>query len=366
MKRLLFVMTLFVSAFTFADFAKYIEMTVNYTPTASVDGFPVLVRLNSSRINYADVKNAGADLKFTDASGETVYPHEVDTWNASGESLVWVRLPQLDKGAKFRMYYGDATVTTSPSSTPVWQGYELVCHVSGNANDSATPTRAGALNPNGTTKTDGIIGKTHGNAALEKGAAMINTLYTEDAPQGAALDDAQFSYSFWFRPVVAIEAWKLLAGPSNGADTDAWSVRSYNPTSKLGVRTAKSNGSASEVVVTTDGFDVGAWYKVDVAMDGTSIAIYVNGELKASSTTLASAARRCWVKSMGWGGSAGSGEFGASQSLAVDVDECRIFSTVSSAARVAADYATVKNADFLTFQAARDNIGDPGSVLVLH
>ena len=36
------------------------------------------------------------------------------------------------------------------------------------------------------------------------------------------------------------------------------------------------------------------------------------------------------------------------------------------AARIAADYATVKNADFLTFQAARDNIGEPGSVLVLH
>ena len=362
MKRILFVMTLFTSAFASADFAKYIEMTVNYTPTAAVDGFPVLVRLNSSRISYADVKNAGADLKFTDASGETVYPHEVDTWNASGESLVWVRLPQLAKGAKFRMYYGDATVTTSPSSTPVWQGYDLVCHVSGNANDSATPTRAGALNPNGTTKTDGIIGKTHGNSALEKGAAMINTLYTEDAPQGAALDDTQFSYSFWFRPVSAIVAWKLLAGPANGADVDAWSVRSYNPTEKLGVRTAKG----SEVVAVTDGFVIGTWYKVDVAMDGKSLWIYVNGELKASSTTLASAAKRCWVKSMGWGGSAGSGVFNASESLAVDVDECRIFSTVSSAARVAADYATVKNSDFLTFQAARDNIGDPGSVLVLH
>lgn len=363
MKRLLFVMTLFVSAFTFADFAKYIEMSVNYTPTESVEGFPVLVRLNSSRIDYADVKNAGADLKFTDASGETVYPHEVDTWNASGESLVWVRLPQLAKDAKFRMYYGDATVTTSPSSTPVWQGYDLVCHVSGNANDSATPTRAGALNPNGTTKTDGIIGKTHGNAALEKGAAMINTLYVGGAPnEGTLLDDSQFSYSFWFRPVADIVEWKLLAGPANGADTVAWSTRTYNPTTKLGTRTAKG----SELVVTTDGFVVGTWYKIDVVLDGKSLALYVNGELKGSSTTLATAATRSWVASMGWGGSAGSGEFGASQSLAVDVDECRIFSTVSSAARVAADYATVKNSDFLSFQAARDNIGDPGSVLVLH
>lgn len=362
MKKLICTAVLFMVLRGVADYAKYVEMTVNYTPTASVEGFPALVRLDSSRIDYADVKNAGADIKFTDVSGETVYPHEVDMWNPAGESLVWVRLPQLAKGAKFRMYYGDAMVTTNTTAASVWTGYDLVCHVSGNANDSATPSREGALNPNGSTK-DGIIGKTHGNSETEKGAAMINTLYEGGAPnEGTLLDDTQFSYSFWFRPVVAIEAWKLLAGPANGADTVAWSTRTYNPTTKLGTRTAKG----SEVVAVTDGFAVGTWYKVDVAIDGKSLAIYVDGELKASSTTLAAAATRSWVTSMGWGGSAGSGSFGEKGSLAVDVDECRIFSTVSSAARVAADYATVKNADFLSFQAARDNIGDPGSVLVLH
>ena len=257
-----------------------------------------------------------------------------------------MKLPTLSAGMTFRMYYGDEEQTepTNPA-TAVWSGYDLVCHVSGNANDSATPDRAGALNPNGTTKTDGMVGKTHGNSEVDKGAAMINLIYPDRT--SGVLPNGRFSYSFWFRPVVDIVAWKLLAGPSNGADTDAWSVRSYNPTTKLGIRTAKG----SEVVAITDGFTVGTWYKIDVAMDGKALALYVDGELKASSTSLNSSATRCWEPSMAWGGTAdGEVVFGTSQSLAVDVDECRIFSTVADSVRIAADYQTVANVTtFLSF-----------------
>ena len=54
---------------------------------------------------------------------------------------------------------------------------------------------------------------------------------------------------------------------------------------------------------------------------------------------------------MAWGGTAdGEVVFGTSQSLAVDVDECRIFSTVADSVRIAADYQTVANvATFLEF-----------------
>ena len=342
------------------DFAKYIELTVGYSG-ASVSDFPTLVRLNSSRIDYADVKNGGADIQFTDASGETVYPHEVDTWNPDGESLVWVRLPQLASGAKFRMYYGDASVSVNTSATNVWTGYDLVCHVSGNANDSTANARHGQLNPSGTTKSNGIVGQTHGMAAIDSGAAVIHPLYNWASNQGEVLEDGQFSYSFWFRANAEFVAWKNLAGPRNGADADAWGIRSYNPTSKLGVRTARG----AELVVATDGFAVGDWHKIDVTMNGTALAVYLDGASMGSST-LSIAPKRCWVQSMGWGGACGSGTFGTTESLAVDVDECRIFSTVADAARVAADYATVANANFLTYATPRDNVGEPGSALVLH
>ena len=336
---------------SFGDYAKYVEMTVGYSGS-SVSDFPALVRLDSSRINYADVKNAGADIQFTDETGSTVYPHEVDTWNPSGESLVWVRLPQLATGAKFRMYYGDETVTANTSATDVWTGYDLVCHVSGNANDSTANARHGQLNPGGTTKSNGIIGQTHGMAAIDSGAAVIHPLYNWESNQGEVLEDGQFSYSLWFRANAEFVAWKNLAGPRNSADADAWGVRSYNPTSKLGVRTAKN----SELVVATSGFAVGDWHKIDVTMNGTALAVYLDGDSLGSST-LSIAPKRCWVQSMAWGGTCGSGTFGTTESLAVDVDECRVFSTVADAARVAADYATVTDAAFLTYAAPCDVSG---------
>ena len=361
MKRLLFVMTLCVSAFAFADFAKYIEMKVNYTPTAAVDGFPVLVRLNSSRIDYADVKNAGADLKFTDASGETVYPHEVDTWNPAGESLVWVRLPQLAKGAKFRMYYGDATVTTSPSSTPVWQGYELVCHVSGNANDSATPDRAGMLNPAGAATT-GVIGAAYGISGTDKGAAFMNQIYYTTETGGVPLEDPEFSYSFWVRRTGDFVTWKPFVGPRNTANADCWGIGSTGAADGATLY-VWANQSKKDSISVPNGLALNEWRKIDVVQNAAGVSMYVDGVLSGSKTM--DTPKRSWPQWTGWGGAVGNAQFGTTSEPS-DFDECRIFSTQASAARIAADYATVKDADFLTFQAARDNIGEPGSVLMLH
>ena len=361
MKCLLLVMTLFVSVTSFADFAKYIEMTVNYTPTASVEGFPVLVRLNSSRIDYADVKNAGADLKFTDASGETVYPHEVDTWNPAGESLVWVRLPQLAKGAKFRMYYGDETVTENATSASVWQGYDLVCHVSGNANDSATPGRAGLLNPAGAAVA-GVIGSAYGISGTDKGAAFMNQIYYTAESGGVTLEDPEFSYSFWIRRTGTFTTWQALVGPRNGGNTDCWGIGTTAATDGATLY-VWANQSKKDSIPVPNGLAVNEWRKIDVVQNATGVSMYVDGVLSGTKTM--ETPKRSWPQWTGWGGAVGNAQFGTTSEPS-DFDECRIFSTQASAARVAADYATVKNADFLMFQAARDNIGEPGSVLVLH
>ena len=366
MKCLLLVMTLFVSVTSFADFAKYIEMTVNYTPTASVEGFPVLVRLNSSRISYADVKNAGADLKFTDASGETVYPHEVDTWNPAGESLVWVRLPQLAKGAKFRMYYGDETVTTSPSSTPVWQGYDLVCHVSGNTDDSAVKDSSannlvGKLNANAVLRNDGMVGAAYGMTASDKGAAFANKMY-DGGGKGAALDNVHFSYSFWVRRTADMTKWEVFLGPKGAENNNSWGM-SASTTDGSKMRVWATNKAYE--FVNSAGMPVNEWRKFDIVHNDVTISVYVNGMWVTD--IAAESPRRDWIDWVGWGGNVNNNNPPFNNaSEPCDFDECRIRASVPDAARVAADYATVKNADFLMFQAARDNIGEPGSVLVLH
>ena len=50
--------------------------------------------LKSDRIDYGQTHNNGRDLRFVDANG-TVLPHEIESWNQSGISLVWVRVPTM-------------------------------------------------------------------------------------------------------------------------------------------------------------------------------------------------------------------------------------------------------------------------------
>ncbi len=344
----------------FGGFAKYIELTVAYGG-ASVSGFPALVRLNSSRIDYSDVKNAGADIQFTDASGETVYPHEIDTWNPSGESLVWVRLPQLAQGVRFRMYYGDDSVTANANAAAVWAGYELVCHVSGNANDSATPGRAGQLNPAGAAVT-GVIGSAYGVSGTDKGAAIINQIYYTAESGGVALEDPEFSYSFWIRRTGTFTTWQTLVGPRNGSNTDSWGIGTTAATDGATLY-VWANQSKKDSIPVPSGLALNEWRKIDVVQNATGVSMYVDGVLSGSKTM--ETPRRSWPQWTGWGGAVGSGTFGGTSEPS-DFDECRIFSEQASAARIAADYATVKNADFLSFQTPRDNLGEPGSALVLH
>jgi hypothetical protein len=113
--------------------------------TAVFDDFPVLVRLDPGRINYAACADKGADLMFVDRAGTTL-AHEVEEWNPGGTSSVWVRIPKLDssiKDAGFFMYYGNRSPYLPPAE--VWPApYRAVWHFAGNAKDSTAGHHDGA------------------------------------------------------------------------------------------------------------------------------------------------------------------------------------------------------------------------------
>ena len=84
------------------------KLTVQGYDGAELADFPVLVRLSSQTIVGFDGTSCevdGSDLRFVNDTGD-VYPHEIDTWDREGESLVWVKLPQLAKGKSFFVQWG--------------------------------------------------------------------------------------------------------------------------------------------------------------------------------------------------------------------------------------------------------------------
>ena len=116
-----------------------------YCDTETLTNFPALVTLstNISGFDYGQFGSPnGADLRFTDAGGTNALNYEVENWNTSGESPVWVQVPEISGPTDFITAYWGQTNTTSPQYSQdgsTWsEGYELVLHLNGDVNDSVS------------------------------------------------------------------------------------------------------------------------------------------------------------------------------------------------------------------------------------
>lgn len=107
-------------------------------------GFPALLTVSPSTcagFDYAQCAPDGSDLRFADEQG-AILPHEIDTWNTNGTSLVWVRLPVLTpEGASAWMGWGRTSrpLPPTPAACETWRDYAAVWHfgeASGTAHDS--------------------------------------------------------------------------------------------------------------------------------------------------------------------------------------------------------------------------------------
>lgn len=127
------------------DFLKRVEFTfpMEFLGEGEVlTNFPALVKLSTaiSGFSYSAFQIAnGGDLMFTDSRGQVI-PSEVDTWDDTGTSLVWVSVPELTKGTRIKMYYGNGA---NPAGVLLakWPDYAGVWHMgeaSGTAHDSTT------------------------------------------------------------------------------------------------------------------------------------------------------------------------------------------------------------------------------------
>ncbi|MCK5806452.1 MAG: DUF2341 domain-containing protein, partial [Lentisphaeria bacterium] len=106
----------------------------NASQTESLRDFPVLVVLDSSRIDYTKTQDAGQDLRFIDADGKSLLAHEIEGWNESDLSHVWVKVPLIDDSSgadHIWLYYNNASASDGRSPTSVWNSsFQGVWHLS--------------------------------------------------------------------------------------------------------------------------------------------------------------------------------------------------------------------------------------------
>ena len=333
--------------------ATYYPITIGYEPTTTLSDFPVLVRIPAASPIYDSAGTGGANLRFTDELGVNNYPHEVDTWNALGESLVWVKLPELKAGAAFRLYCSGTDTTMSKD---VWTGCAGVWHLN-DAFDSAEKD----LDVDGethTTKffdgsraiTDAPVGTGRGQPSQEVGATFTSKVATNVSGKGVPMsmisDATKVTFSCWARPTMTWTSWKTFVGPR----------AAHN--GHLGVTVASANSLRVETISTSSAwatyklpadFAVNSWMQFVFVFDKKTQQVYMNGASIGSAKDLSGDPQWNYAGWMGWGGNVSEqGGIMAAGAQAIDFDECRIYDGVVSEAWVAADYATVKDPSFLT------------------
>lgn len=99
--------------------------------TAALVDFPLMVRLNSARVDFSRTQDGGQDVRFVDANGSTVLSHEIERWNEASECIVWVRVPQIDANTAsdfIWLYYGNSTAADAQSPASVWNANFVAVH----------------------------------------------------------------------------------------------------------------------------------------------------------------------------------------------------------------------------------------------
>ena len=182
-----------------------VEITFpGYEGTETLVDFPALVRISPDTIAGLDAQKLdadGKDLRFLDADGNEL-AHEIDTWDPNGESLVWVKVPELTKETMITMHWGQTRKfgPRQTTGTDVWSDYDGVWHF----NEQSGTTFADATKTEGGLDASVVEGVESEISAQVVGTGVTLTNAPENAKTvllrtGAQKISGQATFSGWYR-----------------------------------------------------------------------------------------------------------------------------------------------------------------------
>lgn len=190
------------------DWNRRIKLRIDNAAGPQLGEFPLLVKLDSTRINYADARPTGDDLRVIDGDDVTPLAFDIEQWGV-GSSVVWVRVPQIAAGSTHTLYlyYGNASAPAAASASSTWSFFSLVYHLSEiptGANDVADST---PNNNRGTTQ--GGMGPGQQNTGMLGGSLAFDG--TDDfinAPGTASLRlTGDLTIEMWLSVATVREQW---------------------------------------------------------------------------------------------------------------------------------------------------------------
>ena len=271
------------------EFERYLPFTVTgYTGTETLTNFPVLVDVRKKDTNgfsYDDFYHTGGrDIAFVDEKGHVI-PHEIDTWNPNGMSLIWVRLPEMHNGTKFTMCYRSPLVNPPDDPGNTFERYIGVWHMNEKGNgivevhDSTTNNLSGETHANSLAYNEGRIGYArrvaqHSGTSSTYGHILIND--RNDILRTGVGN--VFTYSCWSKLVDNAPGWAYLVSRKREDADKGWGIQytDGNASTKLrawGDSTVKGDYTHFNV----SGYSHTRWAYWTFVYSNTTFHAYLNG-----------------------------------------------------------------------------------------
>ena len=321
----------FATALDTTLFAKKSVLTISgYSGSTTLANFPVLVRLSAgspSGFAYADVTNG--DIRFADANGNSL-PFEIEKWDPSGESHVWVSVPSLSgQATTITMYYGAITGKLPPvDATGVWRlaGYQNVHHFSDASGYMDIDSSANNLTVAGINAVNnaGVLG-----SSLSAGGSNWHSFNVAIDGSWAWTADGTVTFSTWGKRTAGDTSNRYLFGTTGVIGSATPSTFSVNV-----------NGiTASGAIASSED-----WTLYTLVIDNSTLSLYINGALAESKSCSLPAASTALY----WGSNGANGWKGG-------VDEARLRNVADTPDWIQACYDTIKTANFVVAAAVEAN-----------
>ncbi len=252
------------------------RVLLNTTPEganvrAEVHDFPVLVRLDSTTCDFAQVQAGGRDIRFSRPGSGKQLPYQVDYWDSAGaQAAVWVRVDTIAGNAvtELRVHWGNSAaldLSYGPSVFDTATGFAGVWHMDrrGDIVPEATAhsSHGAAINYRDASAVDGVIGP-----GLAE-SAESHRIEVPDAPH-LRLGKA-FTLSLWFKG----RQYGHLIHKKN-----CYVLYPHQASYAIELQLGEDTVGAMHFVSSSLVPDNAGWNYIAVAFDGTDFFWQINGD----------------------------------------------------------------------------------------
>ena len=332
------------------------EWTISgYSGSSTLSGVPVLLRLSPETVkgfSYRQYLSQGKNIAFSSKEDfSDRLPYEIEKWDTSGESLIWVKVPSISgKDTKIYMRWGRMEPAINLPSTEVWSDYLGVWHMNnydeekGAIDSSPYARHAKIVSSDGSaptvpTQVDGKAGfglQTAANTRFE--AASLQKFYDD-----SIYDDMPpyFTVSIWAKKIGTYEGYEDVIGSFGGPTGQRYGwVLEHGSRSTDNINFYYGKKTTASASKSGGAPSIGNWNYHTITFNGRDLYIYRNGGDYTSS--------KSQLDSTGMGGiDKPLSILGPNCKMSAVGDEVRISKTVLSADRIKADYQMMTVSDFV-------------------